>query len=69
MVIAIAAITVVMAAPLVVGLGKYVFPVMIVLGPLMVAQYLFWRRRKGPERKTWQYLQAEPLHRTTSETV
>src|SRR5439155_17604804 len=29
-------------------------------GPLMVAQYLFWARRLGTERTTWQYLQAEP---------
>jgi hypothetical protein len=36
------------------------FPVMVVLGPLMVLQYLYWRRQHGPERKTWQYLQAEP---------
>jgi hypothetical protein len=38
-----------------------IFPVMVVLGPLMVAQYLYWRRRSGPERTTRQYLLAEPL--------
>jgi len=37
------------------------FPVMVLLGPLMVLQYLAWRHRRGPERTTWQYLQAEPI--------
>jgi hypothetical protein len=32
---------------------------MVALGPLMVAQYLFWNRRRGSERTTWQYQQAE----------
>lgn len=36
------------------------FPAMVILGPLMVLQYLFWSRRKGRERTTWQYLQEEP---------
>ena len=36
------------------------FPVMMVLGPLMVLQYAWWIRRRGAERTTWQYLQAEP---------
>ena len=36
------------------------FPVMVVLGPLMVIQYIWWIRRRGTERTTWQYLQAEP---------
>ncbi len=44
------------------GAADEAFPVMIVLGPLMVLQYLYWRRRRGQERTTWQYLQAEPLH-------
>jgi hypothetical protein len=35
------------------------FPVMVVLGPLMILQYLYWRRRCGPERTTCQYLQAK----------
>jgi hypothetical protein len=35
------------------------FPVMVVLGPVMVAQYLFWRWGGQPERPTWQYRQAE----------
>jgi hypothetical protein len=43
------------------GLLGGTFPVMVVLGPLMVLQYLYWHCRCGPERTTWQYLQAEPL--------
>jgi hypothetical protein len=43
------------------GLHVEIFPVMVVLGPLMVLQYAYWRRRRGQERRTWQYLQAEPL--------
>jgi hypothetical protein len=39
---------------------RVTLPAMIVLGPLMVAQYLFWERRLGGERTTWQYQQAEP---------
>jgi hypothetical protein len=42
------------------GLIHATFPVMIVLGPLTVGQYLFYRRRFGQERTTWQYLRAEP---------
>jgi hypothetical protein len=37
-------------------------PVMVVLGPLMAAQYGFWARRLQA-RTTWQYLRAEPLAR------
>jgi hypothetical protein len=47
------------------GVDISVFPVMVVLGPLMGLQYLYWRRRCGPERTTWQYLQAEPLSITS----
>lgn len=32
------------------------FPVMVVLGPLMVAHYVYWLRRCGAERTTAQYL-------------
>jgi hypothetical protein len=42
------------------GLLRGIFPVMVVLGPLMVAQYAFWRRR-GPERTTAEFRQVEPL--------
>lgn len=37
------------------------FPLMVVLGPLMVFHYLWWRKRQGPERTTARYLQEEPL--------
>ena len=36
---------------------------MVVLGPLMVLQYGYWRLRRGRERTTWAYLQSEPLSR------
>jgi hypothetical protein len=39
----------------------FALPVMVILGPLMVAQYALTRRRHGTERTTFQYLQAEPL--------
>ena len=42
------------------GLLPGTFPVMVLLGPLMVAQHALWRRRLGAERRTWQYLEAEP---------
>jgi hypothetical protein len=42
------------------GWQPVTFPVMVVLGPLMVLQYLYWRHRCGQERTTWQYRQAEP---------
>lgn len=38
-----------------------IFPVMIVLGPVMLLQYLAWRYWRGSERTTWRYLQAEPF--------
>jgi hypothetical protein len=38
-----------------------IFPVMVVLGPLMMLQYAYWRHRRQ-ERTTWQYLQAEPIN-------
>ncbi len=44
-----------------------IFPVMIVLGPLMIVQYIYWTRRRGSERATRQYLQAEPLLRKRPE--
>jgi hypothetical protein len=43
------------------GLLVGTFPVMVVLGPLMVIQYIYWYRRQAQERTTWQYLQAEPM--------
>jgi hypothetical protein len=41
------------------GWQPVTFPVMVVLGPLMVLQYLYWRHRCGQERTTWQYRQTE----------
>jgi hypothetical protein len=35
------------------------FPVMVLLGPLTMLQHFFWQWRRGLERTTWQYLQAE----------
>lgn len=55
--LALAAICTLLALPL-----QGLFPVMVVLGPLMVLQYLYWRRRRGRERTTWQYLQEEPVN-------
>ncbi len=56
--LALAALGMLLALPL-----QGMFPVMIVLGPLMGLQYLFWSRRREHERTTVQYLQEEPLHR------
>jgi hypothetical protein len=56
LVLAFAAIGTLLALPL-----QGLFPVMVVLGPLMVLQYLYWRRRQGRERTMWQYLQEEPV--------
>jgi hypothetical protein len=42
------------------GVIDEAIPVMVVLGPLMVAQYATWRRRL-PQRTTVEYLRAEPL--------
>jgi hypothetical protein len=36
-------------------------PVMGVLGPMIVAQYWYWRRTAGTERSTRDYLRMEPL--------
>ena len=45
-------------------------PAMVVLGPLLVAQYALWRLRLGGERRTWQYLELEaPVWRVTREAV
>jgi hypothetical protein len=48
-------------ALLALGVVQVTLPAMVVLGPLIVLQYGYWTRRRGPERTTWQYLQAEPL--------
>jgi hypothetical protein len=56
LVLNLAAIGTLLALPLQGG-----FPLMVVLGPLMGLQYLYWRRRRGQERTTWHYLQEEPM--------
>lgn len=45
------------------GLLGRIVPAMVVLGPLMSALYVAWRRRHGDERTTWQYLRAEAAPR------
>jgi hypothetical protein len=40
------------------GLLRGTFPVMVVLGPLIVLQFVTWRGRHGAERTTWEYLHA-----------
>jgi hypothetical protein len=59
LVIALATIAAVMILPLT-GWLQETFPVMVVLGPLLVAQYGYWIRRQGTERTTAAYLVAEP---------
>jgi len=45
-------------------------PAMVVLGPLLLLQYVLWRVRLGPERRTWEYLELEaPVRRVTREAV
>ena len=44
-----------------VGVIGRIIPVMVILGPLMVAQYLTWHRRYGLERTTLEYQTAEPV--------
>ncbi len=42
------------------GLLPDTLPVMVILGPLLVAQYLAWSRVRGQERTTAQYLREDP---------
>lgn len=42
------------------GMLRSTVPAMVFLGPVIICQYLYWRRR-GQERTTRQYLLAEPL--------
>ncbi|MGH2559890.1 MAG: hypothetical protein ACRDJH_12560 [Thermomicrobiales bacterium] len=66
--LAIALVTIeVMVAFAAFDLLRGVFPVMVVLGPLILAQYGFWLRRRDGERTTVAYLAAEP--RATGEPV
>jgi hypothetical protein len=53
--ITIVAVTVVLALPI-----QAMFPTMVVLGPLMVMQYAYWRRTRGPERHMGDVLRAVP---------
>ncbi|AVT30902.1 hypothetical protein C6361_17020 [Plantactinospora sp. BC1] len=49
-------------ALLVTGVVTATIPAMVVIGPLVVGQYFWWRRRAGGrERTTVEYLRAEPL--------
>jgi len=64
--ISLAVIGAVLALPIL-GVVHATFPVMIVLGPLIVLQYIGWRRQRGAERTTWQYRQIEP-HRERATT-
>jgi hypothetical protein len=41
---------------------QVLFPVMLLLGPLIIVQYVYWHRRCGCERTTRQYRQAEPIY-------
>jgi hypothetical protein len=50
------------------GLVTTGIPVMSFLGPLMVAQYAYWRRTRGGERTVAQYLRAEPRGSTPEPT-
>jgi len=43
------------------GWQSAIFPVMVVLGPLMGLQYLYWWRVHGAERTMRHYLLAEPI--------
>lgn|GEM_PF-1256126 len=45
-------------------------PAMIVLGPLLLPQYAWWRLRLGRERRTSEYLELDaPAHRVTRDAV
>ena len=43
-----------------VGAVAATFPVMVVLGPLMMGQYVIWRCWRGSERTLFEYWQQEP---------
>jgi hypothetical protein len=47
-----------MLALLELRLVQVALPAMVVLGPLMVLQYVCWTCRRGAERTNWQYVQA-----------
>ena len=43
------------------GVVTVSIPVMLLLGPLVVGQYWYWRHRHGAERTTREYLRVEPV--------
>lgn len=49
--ISLSALAAVLSLP-VLGFVDNVFPVMVILGPVMMGQYLFWRRRCGSEQRS-----------------
>lgn len=51
-----ATITILLVLPL-----HGLFPVMVIVGPLMLVEYLFWINRTGRERWMWQYFEEEAL--------
>jgi hypothetical protein len=59
-----------MLAALRLGWYSRAIPAMVVLGPLLLPQYAWWRLRCGGERRTWEYLEIEaPGRRVTREAV
>ena len=59
-----------MLAALRLGWFSRPIPAMVVLGPLLLPQYAWWRLRLGRERRTWEYLEIEaPVRRVTREVV
>jgi hypothetical protein len=59
-----------MLAALRLGWFSRPIPAMVVLGPLLLPQYAWWRLRLGRERTTWEYLELDaPVRRVTREAV
>jgi hypothetical protein len=58
--IALSTLGALLTLPALLGM-RVTLPAMTPLGPLMVLQYVYWVRHRGPERTTRQYLQDEPL--------
>lgn len=54
-------------ALLVLGTVGTTIPAMVVIGPLVVAQYFWWRRGQPRERTTVEYLRAEPATRRVAQ--
>lgn len=62
------AVPAVLLSLLVLGtLGTTTIPAMVVIGPLVVAQYFWWRRGRPRERTTVEYLRAEPATRRVAQ--